>query len=298
MTMKHVFAASVFVGLLGLSHAAKAQEIGLMLHNQSIGLPNSGKVFGWNVVDDPTVEYDYGVTLGTNDTLVGAGDFNGDGWFDGVVTYGDSQTIDILYFEASTHLYSRSVTQPLPAGHQVVGVADFDGDGTPDLLVQAPNAHLSVWIMGGDSGEEFEEEIYLGNPKIGGVDRFAGFADVDNDGMADVVLSRTKKDLVYWQSTGSGVVMNGLKPARIPLLTYLNKKRLHGLGRTCIIGSLFFYDEIDDEFVKVLVVRENKPDNRYSVWAVVDEMGSEGFANQQHFRNASFKKPVAFGIGF
>lgn len=290
--MRRVVGLSLsLVVLLGTSASVVGQDFGVMLHNQTVDMPNSGKLFGWNF-SAAELEYEFDTTLTSNARLVGAGDFNADSWSDAVVTYTDSSQIDILYFQEGILIDTQTVDQPLSTGHQVVGVSDFDGDGTPDLLVQAPNARLTVWLMGGAAGEEVLEEIALGSPIIGGIDRFSGFADVNGDGLADVILHRTKKDLVYWESTGDGVVMSGAKPERIPLLTYNKKSRLHGYGRTHVIGSFFAAS------IAALVVRENKPGDRYSLWYFGRDILTQEFTIQLHFRNASHKKPVSAGGGY
>lgn len=284
-----------------LAAMAASQDTGIYLFNETPGTANFGKSFRWKLEPDGKFSGESTVDFGSMSILwnsvycAGVGDFDGDGWSDvlwhDVENPSGTSNLMITYFHNGSVQRVLHVATALPEGFRVKGVSDFDGDGTPDLLVQRSSADLEVWKMGGTDGDQVAAVIALGSPMIGGTDRLSGFADVNGDGMADVILHRTQKDLVYWESTGTGVVKNGNQNARIPLLTLHDKSRLQGYGRVHVIGTANV-----GWHGRTVVLREHKDGGFYSVWMLHwDGVGDYPAANQVHLRNTSFKKP--YGVG-
>lgn len=285
----HKFVATLGA-LTAFAISASAQQSGVMLYNSEPGSANEGKAFGWTF--GPFSEYTYDTLFYTWEIVIGGGDFDGDGWADVLVHDTWSDELVIWKFMDSLFAGIQYMDATLAPGEKVVGVNDFNGDLVPDLLIQDASSNLTVWTMGGYEGTQIQDVIFLGSSIIGGTDRYNGFTDVTSDGLADVVLNRTKKDLIYWESTGTDVVRSGSRPQRFSLLTMKDKGRLHGYGRTNLIGTLNGPGSII--FIQV---RENKPGNRYSLWSFNGSIGV-GFDTQDHIRNASFKKPVSAGEGY
>ncbi|MFN3729973.1 MAG: hypothetical protein ACK4XJ_09705 [Fimbriimonadaceae bacterium] len=256
--------SALFLGGAMLAGLAQAQgnEPGVFLMNETFGNPNSGKVFRMNLLDRVEIEFGYDrEDVDPSFTAVGAGDFNLDGWADGVFMV-NGNTIMIVYHQDNNILGALSVDTDLEPGQKVVGVGEFNGIGPSDILVQDSQFNLSVWIMGGFAGTELQSVVALGKSTINGTDRYCGFADVDGDGLADVILNRTKKDLVYWDSTGTDVSRNGEgNPLRFTLMTLASKGRQQGYGKTTIIGAA----DTDNGGSLDLIARENKGADRYSV---------------------------------
>lgn len=227
---------------------------------------------------------------------VGTGDFNNDGWTDAAlqVDNGSETEVWIIYHSGNQSIGVLAVDQPLAADQAVVGVGDFNGDGHPDVLLKDAAHTLSVWLLTGDEGTEFLEEIIIGKSTINGTDRYVGFADVNGDTLYDIVLSRTKKDLVFLQSTGHDVLRNGNgAPARFSLATLAKHSRLRGYGKVSVIGASFLPAESAPPYV--LFLRENKANGMYSLWIYYGDIDSPELypeAFQFHFRNASFMKPI------
>jgi hypothetical protein len=95
--------------------------------------------------------------------------------------------------DGSTLLTSKLLSGPI-AGWRIVGVADFDENGHPDLIWQQDGTNMSsVWYMGGADGSTFLNGTVLGGPTPGW--RIVGVADFDENGHPDLI----------WQQDGSNM---------------------------------------------------------------------------------------------
>jgi uncharacterized protein (UPF0548 family) len=135
--------------------------------------------------------------------IVGIGDFNGDGNPDVVWQDPVSGAIQIWYLGGSggvTLLGAANITTENP--WKVVSVADFNGDGHPDLLWQDPiSGWAQIWYLGGAQGTTLlgAANLTLKNPW-----HIVGTADFNNDGYVDVLWQDPKSGTVQlWYMTGS-----------------------------------------------------------------------------------------------
>jgi hypothetical protein len=99
----------------------------------------------------PLATYRIGTLPGPQWRVAGVGDFNGDGWQDILVQ--DTRTGRLKLWQM-TGGERPSLNQALdlaarvPAGWRLAAVADYNGDGTPDLLLQnRQTAQVVVWEM-------------------------------------------------------------------------------------------------------------------------------------------------------
>jgi hypothetical protein len=176
---------------------------------------NSGTYSGWNEIGNPVTANGY--------VVAGTGDYNGDG------------TTDLLLYSSSTGIYidwilnngkfaeyfvlSTSPTDVPPnpvVGNPTIanfsdfdGGADFNGDGTTDLLAQNANGMLVVLLM--DDGFVYPNSIHqinIGNPTVSGFS-VAGTGDFNNDGISDILLENSGGGLIDWlMSNGHYVTWN------------------------------------------------------------------------------------------
>jgi len=135
-----------------------------------------GQKYVFNALSMPT---------GQNPADVGAGDFNGDGIQDLVVTNQGESTVSIYMGKADgTFQAKRDVT--VGANPRYVLVADLNGDGLADLALTggAPNATVSILLSNGDG-----TFTPAGSFATGIGPSRAATGDVDGDGKADLVIA-------------------------------------------------------------------------------------------------------------
>jgi hypothetical protein len=136
--------------------------------------------------------------------LVGAADFDGNGVPDLVYQNASTSQVNVDYYGGaggSAFIGWACLTcsgGALPAGWQVVAVADFDGNGVPDLVIQqtaAPN-QVNVNYYGGSGGATYLSSACLscGISTTGWVVRAA--ADFDGNGTPDLIYQNTSSSQV------------------------------------------------------------------------------------------------------
>lgn len=125
--------------------------------------------------------------------IAGAADFNGDGhpdliWQDPAT--GRSQVWFLSGTQGTTMTGAAGLSGP--NGWRIVGAADFNGDGHPDVIWQDPATGRSqVWFLGGAQGTTITGAAGLSGPNAW---RIVYVADLDGDGHPDVI----------WQDPATG----------------------------------------------------------------------------------------------
>ncbi len=137
--------------------------------------------------------------------IVGVADFNGDGYPDVVWQNPVSGAVQVWYLGGplgNQLVEALDITIGNP--WRVVSVADFNGDGHPDLLWQDPtNGFAQIWYLGGPDGSTLlgAADLDQTNPW-----NIVGTGDLNGDGVPDVL----------WQDPVSGTVqiwyMGGTAP--------------------------------------------------------------------------------------
>jgi hypothetical protein len=135
-----------------------------------------GQKYVFNALSMPT---------GQNPADVGAGDFNGDGIEDLVVTNQGESTVSI-YLGKTDGTFQAKSDVAVGANPRYVLVADLNGDGLADVALTggAPNATVSVLLSNGDGTFTPAGSFATGT----GPSR-AATSDVNGDGKADLVIA-------------------------------------------------------------------------------------------------------------
>jgi hypothetical protein len=136
-----------------------------------------------------------------NARIVGTGDFNGDGNIDLVFAGTDGQ-LTVWYMNGISRMDTVDL---LPnslgdADWSIKGVADYNGDGHPDLLIQHVAGFLGVWLMDGIEllSPEFLSPNNVGDPGW----TVTGTGDYDGDGKPDILLQFEDGLLGVWFMDG------------------------------------------------------------------------------------------------
>lgn len=88
--------------------------------------------------------------FGTDWTVVGAGDFNGDGKADLVWQRQSDGVVEIQYLNGNTAIGGGLIqNNPLGSGWNVAGVADFNGDGRSDLVYRRSDGATEIELLNG-----------------------------------------------------------------------------------------------------------------------------------------------------
>ncbi|HEV2472065.1 MAG TPA: FG-GAP-like repeat-containing protein, partial [Chthonomonadales bacterium] len=144
--------------------------------------------------------------------LVGVGDFNGDGRPD--LLFQNSGTGDLAYWlmDGSQRI-SYGLLAPSSSGSlawRVVGVADLNGDGWPDLVFQNQSSgQLAYWLMYGTTkiGGGFFNPSSPGSISW----RVVGVSDISGDGRPDLLFRNSSTGaLAYWYLYGVDRIGAGL----------------------------------------------------------------------------------------
>ena len=146
--------------------------------------------------------------------IVGAGDFNGDGVPDIVWQNDTTNQVVVHYFGGSMGAtftgWNFLNSQGIPGWH-VVAVADFNGDGVPDLVWMSDTTHqVTVHYYTGAGGATYSGWNFLNSSGVPGW-HIIGARDLDNNGTPDLIWfndSTTQITVNYYGGTG-GATLTG-----------------------------------------------------------------------------------------
>jgi hypothetical protein len=124
-------------------------------------------------------------------SVVGTGDYNGDGTTDILLQNAGGSIID---WSLSNGAYSgyNSIGNANASGYGVVGTGDFNGDSTSDILLENGSGTLIDWIV--------KNGAYSGYSPIGNTSGYGviGTGDFNGDGTTDVLLQNGGGSIIDW----------------------------------------------------------------------------------------------------
>jgi hypothetical protein len=147
-------------------------------------------------------------------SVVGVADMNGDGVPDLIWQNDTTKVVTVNYYGGTGGAvyqgwaYLNSVGNP---GWSVVGVADFDGNGTPDLVWQnLSTRQVTVNYYGGTSGAAYQGWAYLNAAGYPGW-TVVGAMDLNADGVPDLIWQNdsTQQVTVNYYGGAAGSVYQG-----------------------------------------------------------------------------------------
>jgi hypothetical protein len=138
--------------------------------------------------------------VATNWSVVGVGDFNGDGKAD-ILWQNNNNGNMAIYLMNGTTITSSATFANLGA-YSVVGIGDFNGDGMSDILLRDGSGDLAIWEMNGTT---------ILNPNTTGVGNLSSVwsvaetGDFDGNGKSDILWRDTSGDIAIWFMNGTTI---------------------------------------------------------------------------------------------
>ena len=159
----------------------------------------------------PSADWTFTSTPGVE--IIAMADVNGDGKDDLVLQYdlGATRCWQARLSTGSAFSYNGDWTSTTTPNVTPVGMADVNGDGKDDLVLQYDLGYTRCWqarLSTGSGFVSYGDWTSTTTPNVTPV----GLADVNNDGKADLVLQYDNNGLRNWQarlSTGSSFAWSG-----------------------------------------------------------------------------------------
>ena len=205
-------------------------------------------------------------------SIVASGDFNGDKLEDLLFQHADG-TLAVWFMDHTRMTESAPLIPDKPENAQwrALAVADFSGDGKPDLVLQHSNGTIEVWVM---DGIRRVRRASLSERGTDGSWRIAGAADFNSDGKPDLVFQHPSGDLAVWyldNFVASGKLLNPVNSGS-PGLRAVSVADRNGDGK----ADLLFQHDGDGSLVLWLMnginrssVQSLNPSIPGSTWKVV-----------------------------
>ena len=152
--------------------------------------------------------------LGAGWTARAVADFGGNGTLDVIAVHESTGQVAVHFFGGAqgTTLLRSEIISPLSAmGWSVIGAADLNGDGHPDLLLQnSSTRQVLVAYLGGSSGTTVTATQELSSSSFGGWTA-VGMQDMNGDGHPDLILvnDATGESIVNYYGGELGVAYLG-----------------------------------------------------------------------------------------
>src|SRR6266403_910309 len=129
--------------------------------------------------------------VGAGWTARAVADVGGDGNLDVIAVHESTGQVAVHFFggpQGTTLLRSETISPLSAMGWNVVGAADLNGDGHPDLLLQnSSTRQVMVAYLGGSSGTTVTATQELNSSSFGGWTA-VGMQDMNGDGHPDLIL--------------------------------------------------------------------------------------------------------------
>jgi hypothetical protein len=115
-----------------------------------------------------------------------------------IVWYNSGQTV--LWNMNGATIASAPSLGTGPTDWSIVGAADFNGDGSPDILWRNTSGAVVIWFT---NGSTVTSSLNLGT--IPTTWTVAGTGDFNGDGNIDILWRNSNGDTVIWYMNGSGI---------------------------------------------------------------------------------------------
>ena len=140
-------------------------------------------------------------------SVVGTGDFNGDGR-DDILWRNTNGTVSDWLGQSNGGFIANDVNAArfVPTSWSVVGTGDFNGDGRDDILWRNSNGQLSDWLGQANGGFVLNDAIAL--TQVDTAWSVAGTGDFNGDGRDDILWRNTNGTISTWSGQANGGFVN------------------------------------------------------------------------------------------
>lgn len=175
------------------------------------------------------------------------GDFDKDGWTDVISRNETTGKIRINYFTRGFTVRNFVDIGSVDMSYQMIGVGDFNGDGSPDILWRRKyDGMTGMWMMRGSTVDHWETLFNVGD----NIWTAVAINDCNADGKADIVFQQSNGQFVIAYMNGSKIVS-----------TYINNQMTAGeLNNWTIVGSGYFPD---NGLNRITLIIRNKADKGF-----------------------------------
>ena len=148
--------------------------------------------------------------------VAGTGDIDGDGRDDLLLRHNNGTVTDWLG-QANGGFFSNhaAANYVLPAGWQVAGIGDFNGDGRDDALLRHDNGAVTDWL--GQTNGGFFSNHAAANYVLPAGWHVAGIGDFNGDGRDDALLRHDNGTITDWLGQADGGFFSNHMAANYPL---------------------------------------------------------------------------------
>jgi Ca2+-binding RTX toxin-like protein len=147
--------------------------------------------------------------VSTSWSVVGTGDFNGDGFDDILWRHTDgtlSNWLNNAYGSGGFIPNDANAARFVPTSWTVVGTGDFNGDGRDDVLWRNSNGQVSDWLGQANGGFVLNDAVAL--TQVDTAWKVVGTGDFNGDGRDDILWRHTNGSLSNWLGQANGGFVN------------------------------------------------------------------------------------------
>jgi lipocalin len=140
---------------------------------------------------------------GGNWSIVGTGDFNGDGKSD-ILWRDTSGNVAIWEMNGTTILnQATSFVANVAVNWSIFGNGDYNGDGFSDILWRDSSGNVAIWEMNGTTVLNVSTSFVA---NVSGSWSIVGTGDFNGDGSSDILWQDTSCNVAIWEMNGTTIL--------------------------------------------------------------------------------------------